>query len=117
MAMERVQKRRHIGEVILIWPSTSVPPHIRELIDKIKAVYGARVVAIKVRPSDVDKLLSYTYMPEEEVPEVHRSLVEYMRYHGIRDLPALIVDNKLVAAGEGEVVEALKSLLYNPAIA
>jgi len=112
MAMERVQKRRHIGEVILIWPSTSVPPHIRELIDKIKAVYGARVVAIKVRPSDVDRLLSYTYMPEVEVPEVHRSFVRLLNRFDIRDLPALIVDGRRVAAGsEAEVLRELQSLL------
>jgi len=117
MALEHAYKRRRVNSVVLMWPDAHVPPQVRELLEGVKYAHGARVAAIKIQPDVVYQILNYLDKPEEEVPEVHRSLVEYMRYHGIRDLPALIVDNKLVAAGEGEVVEALKSLLYNPAIA
>jgi len=117
MALEHAQeKRRRISSVVLIWPSTSLPPHIRDMLVRLKDTYGIHVAAIKVRDSDVERMLSYVDMNDEEVPEVHRSLVEYMRYHGVRELPALIVDGRLVAVGDG-VVETLRRLLYTPAIA
>jgi len=50
-------------------------------------------------------------MPEEEVPEVHRSFVKLMERYGVRDLPAVVIDGQLAAAGsESEVLRALQSL-------
>jgi len=110
MALERVQKRRHIGEVILIWPDTLVPAHVRGLLDKIKAVYGARISLVKVRPDAVARLLSYVDVPEE-APEMHRSFVNLLNRFGVRELPALIVDGQLVATGELAVLGELDKLL------
>jgi len=110
MALERVQKRRRVSEVIVIWPSTSVPLHVRGLLDRIKAVYGARISLIKVRPDAVAKLLSYVDMPEE-APETHRSFVRLLNRFGVRELPALIVDGQLIATGEVAVLGELDKLL------
>jgi len=116
MALEHAQRRR-VGSVVLIWPDVDVPPQVRELLEGVKYTHGARVVAIKVRPDDVDRMLSYVDMDDEKVPEVHRSFVSLLRQYGVRELPALIVDSRLVAVGEGEVVKTLRSLLHTPAIA
>jgi len=112
MAQELARKRKRVDEVILIWPSTDLPYYIRDILTRLKDVYGARVVAVKVRPSDVDRLMSYLSVPEEEVPEVHRSFVHLLRRFDIRDLPALIVDGRRVAMGrEAEVLRELQRLL------
>jgi len=117
MALEHAQeRRRRVSSVVLIWPSTSLPPQVRELLEGVKYTHGARVAAIKIQPDAVERIMDYLDKPDEEVSEVHRSLVEYMRHHGVRELPALIVDGRLVAAGDG-VVETLQRLLYTPAIA
>jgi len=104
-------------EVIVVWPSTSLPTHLREAIDAVKRVHpGARVVVVKIRDGDVDRMLGYLDMPDEEVPEIHRSFIALLRQYGVRELPALIVDGRLVAVGYS-VAEVLRRLLYTPAIA
>jgi len=111
MAQELARKRKRINEVILIWPSTNLPHYIRDILTRLKDMYGARVVAIKVRPSDVDRLLSYVDNPEE-APEMHRSFVHLLQRFDIRDLPALVVDGRRVAMGsESEVLGELQLLL------
>lgn len=112
MAQELARKRKRVSEVILIWPSTDLPYYIRDMLMRLKDTYGARVVAVKVRPSDVDRLMGYLDAPEEEVPEVHRSFVRLLQRFDIRDLPALVVDGRLAAQGsESEVLRALQLLL------
>jgi len=112
MALERVQKRKRVSEVILIWPDVNMPPYLREILDRIKYLYpGARAVAIKVRPDALDRIMSYLDVPLEDVPPMFRSLVGLMQRHGVRDLPALIVDGRLVATGEAAVLRELQLLL------
>jgi len=111
----KLSTKRRVREMVLIWPNVEVPYHVRELLEGIKYAHGARVTAIKILPDAVERIMSYLDAPEE-VPEEPRSLVEYMRYYGIRELPALVVDNRLVATGEA-VVDALQSLFRMPAIA
>jgi len=116
MALEHAQRRGRVSSVVLIWPSTNVPPRVRELLETVKYAHGARVAAIKIQPDAVERIMSYLNTPEE-APEVHRPLIEYMRYYGIRELPALVVDNSLVAVGEEAVLASLQRLLHRPAIA
>jgi len=114
-ALRQAQAPAPLREVIIVWPSTNVPPRLKETIEAIKRVHpGARVVMIKVRDSDVDRLLSYVDNPEG-APEIHRSFVEFLRYYGIRKLPALVIDGRLVAVGE-DVEDTLRGLLHPPAI-
>jgi len=101
-------------EVIIVWPDTQVPSYVRELIDKIKAAHGSRIALIKVRPTDVERMLGYLDVAPEEVPEIHRSFIALLRQYGVRKMPALIVDGQLVAVGEDDVEEALRSLVRSP---
>jgi len=112
MAQELARKRKRINEVILIWPDVNMPTHLREILDRIKYLYpGARAVAIKVRPDALDKIMRYLNMPLEDVPPMFRSLISLMQRHGVRQLPALIVDGRLVATGETAVLRELQLLL------
>jgi len=112
MALERVQKRKRVSEVILIWPDTQVPSHVRDLMERIKYVHaGARAVTIKVRPDALQWVWNNLDKPLEDVPPMIRSLVGLMQRHGVRQLPALIVDGKLAAAGEAAVLRELQLLL------
>jgi len=48
--------------------------------------------------------------PLAEVPPMIRPVVSLMQRHGARELPALIVDGRLVATGETAVKNALLKL-------
>jgi len=112
MAQELVRKRKRVDEVVVIWPDVNMPQYLREILDRIKYLYpGARAVAIKVRPDALDKIMNYLDASLEDVPPMFRSLVSLMQRHGIRQLPALIVDGRLVAVGEAEVLRELQLLL------
>jgi len=116
MALMRAQASALVREVILIWPG-ELPAHLREVYDAVKHLYpGARVVAVTVRPDAVERIMGYLDTPLEDVPPMYRPLVSLMQRHGVRELPALIVDGRLVAVGDG-VEDALRRLLYTPAIA
>jgi len=114
--LRQAQAPAPLREVVLIWPSTYLPPRIRDMLIGLRDTYGIRVAAVKVRDNDVDRMLSYLDLPSEEVPEMHRSFVDLLRRFGVRALPALIVDGRLVAVGDN-VEDALRSLLHRPAIA
>jgi len=110
--MERVtrRKRERVGEVLLIWPG-ELPPHVRAVLERVKYVYpGARAVSITVRPDAVRWVLDNLDKPLAEVPPMIRSLVSLMRRHGARELPALIVDGRLVATGEVAVLAELSNI-------
>jgi len=115
-ALRQAQAPAPLREVVLIWPSTYLPPRIRDILIGLRDTYGIRVTVIKIRDSDVGRMLDYLDKPIEEVPEVHRSFVSLLRQYGIRQFPALVVDNRLVATGEA-VVDALRRLLHTPVIA
>jgi len=108
--MERVtrRKRERVEEVLLIWPG-ELPPHVQAAVERIKHS-GARVSTIWVRPGAVGWVLSNLDKPLAEVPPMIRPLVSLMQRHGARELPALIVDGRLAAAGEAAVLAELAKL-------
>jgi len=90
---------------------------LREVYDAVKRLYpGARVVAVAVRPDALQWVMDNLDKPLEDVPPMIRPLVGLMQRHGVRELPALIVDGRLVATGE-DVENTLRRLLHTPAIA
>jgi len=115
-ALMRAQASAPVREVILIWPSNNLPPHIRDMLIGLRDAYGIRVTAVKVRDSDVERMLRYIDLPDSEIPEMHRSFVDLLRRFGVRELPALVIDGRLVATGE-DVENTLRRLLHTPAIA
>jgi len=116
MAQELAKKRKRISEVIVIWPDVNLPPHLREMLDRVKYVYpGARAAAIKVRPDALPWVLGNLDKPLEDVPPMIRSLVGLMQRHNIRKLPALIVDGVLITTGP-DVEDALRRIVHTPAL-
>jgi len=111
----RQAQRAPQRDVVLIWPSTDLPHYVRDMLMRLRDAYGIRVVAIKVRPGDVERMLHYIDLPDSEIPEMHRSFVSLLRQYGVREMPALIADGQLIATGE-DVVDALRSLAHSPAL-
>jgi len=112
--LRQTAQRARVNSVLLIWPDTELPAHLREMLDAVKYVHpGARAVAIKVRPDALQWIMSYLDRPLDETPPMIRSLVGILQRHGIRELPALIVNDQVVAVGDG-VEDALRRLVRTP---
>jgi len=107
----KAARRRCIGEALLIWPDADVPQHIKDTIAAIKAAQpNAKVARIMLKPQYVRWVLDSLDKPLAEVPPMIRPVVSLMQRHGARELPALIVDGRLVATGETAVARALARL-------
>jgi len=110
---QTAQARARVSSVLLIWPG-ELPAHLREILDAVKYAHpGARAVAVKIRPDALQWIMDNLDKPLDEVPPMIRSLVGILQRHGIRELPALIVNDRLAAVGDG-VEDALRRLVRTP---
>lgn len=94
---------------------------IRALITDIKSALArrgidenrVRLTIIKVRGDVVDEVLKYLDQPDNKIPGQYRSLIVRMRQDGVSTFPALVINDKKVAEGDGLTLDVAKQALFN----
>ncbi len=92
---------------------------LRDLVERLRSKIKSRgvdperinLVVVKVREEFVDEAVKYA-REGGHAPDYLRGLVELMRRDGVRDIPALIVNNKKVSEGSLPDLSEVEKLLY-----
>jgi len=98
-------------EVVLVWDELEIPPHVRAAVDALNA-RGVSVRVIAIRREAVPKVLALLNSGGDAPPQ-YRPLVSLLKRYGVRQLPALIVDGKVVAEGNPLVLGHLNLLVWS----
>jgi len=98
-----------VGEVVLVWDEFEISPHVRAAVDALSA-RGVSVRVIAIRREAVPRVLAL--LSGGDAPPQYRPLVSLLKRYGVRQLPALIVDGRVVAEGNPLVLGHLNLLVW-----